>query len=898
VTPLRPGIRRLFLLDRIRRGASREMQEEMDLHIALRAEQLVQGGMPRGEAEEQARHLFALHETTIGDLQAAAIERNRHIRMQERWEAIWQDTRYAARRLAREPAITGFILGTLALGIGINVAAFSVVDRVLLRGPQFVEDADQLVRLYSRVNQPPMGLQTMPWLPHPVFTTLRDRMRTIDGMGAYRVDEVMVGTGANSEMRPVSMASSEMFGLLGVRPAMGRFFGPAEDADHVAVIGERYWQTALGSDPAILGKAIAIDDAPHTIVGIAPGGFTGPQLGRVDVWVPIKVGARNSMNMQIVARLHPGSTADDAARELVQLRAEVESVLPSWAKWLLGAEYIAAPMAYDATARPSFESVMARWLAAISAVILFTSCANVANLLLARLARRRRELAVRVALGSGRARVMRLLALEGLLLALGAAGLAFVVIVFVEPLLKNALFPGGSWTLSLVDGRVLAAVAVFTLVTGMALSIVPAIQAGRRDVSDALRGGNREGESRSRLRSGLTVVQAMLSVVLLVGAGLFLRSLQRVNAVDLGLDPYRVVTVELRYPRVPRNPGETFVQWIARSGSIDRARYRAIVDVAQRVAGVELAAISVGVPFRGSVSVGLWVPGRDSIPVLPGGGPYITAVGERYFQTIGTEIRRGRPFSAAEREGSEAVVIVSETMARALWPNEEALGKCVIIAQREAPCARIVGVAADVHRSGLREEPSMQYYVPMGQERGFSGSWLLVRPRGEASTAWPALRAALQEADPAIQSIDMRLLSQGLDGEMRPLRLGMVAFGLSAALALIVAGLGLYSIMSHAVAWRRHEIGVRLALGARPRSIATLVVGRGAFLATIGIGFGLCLAFGARQWVEPLLFDTSATDPIVFAGVVVLLEALALLAGWLPAQRAVSVSPTEAFRAE
>jgi ABC-type antimicrobial peptide transport system permease subunit len=210
----------------------------------------------------------------------------------------------------------------------------------------------------------------------------------------------------------------------------------------------------------------------------------------------------------------------------------------------------------------------------------------------------------------------------------------------------------------------------------------------------------------------------------------------------------------------------------------------------------------------------------------------------------------------------------------------------------------VVGIAADGHRTGLREEPSMQVYVPIGQERGFSGSWLLVRPIGEASPAWPALREALQRADPAIQTIDVRLLSQGLDGEMRPLRLGMVAFGFGAALALIVAGLGLYSIMAHAVAWRRHEIGVRLALGARPRSIATLIVGRGAVLATIGIGLGLIIAFGARHWVEPLLFNTSATDPFVFSGVAAVLEALALLAGWLPAQRAASVSPTEALRAE
>ena len=497
--------------------------------------------------------------------------------MRERWEATCQDTRYAARRLIREPAITAFILCTLALGIGINVAAFNVVDRVLLRGPQHVLDPHRLVRFYSRVSQK-TGPRTWPWLPHPVFATLRGRMRTVEGMGAYRVDDTMIGSGATSETRRVSLMSSEMFGLLGVKPMRGRFYNTAEDADNVAVISESYWRTRLGADPEIIGKTVAINAVPHTIVGIAPAGFTGPEFRRVDVWTPIKLAQRNSMNVQIAARLKPGTTADDVARELTQDRSQIESVLPRWAGFLRGGQYLVAPISYDATARVPFESVMARWLAAISALILFASCANVANLLLARLARRRRELAVRIALGSGRARVMRLLALEGLLLAAGAALLAFVVIVLIQPIVQGALFPDGSWTFSLLDIRILGAIAAFTVMTGVLVSVVPAIQAGRRDVSEMLHGGNRDGESRSPLRSGLTIVQAMLSVVLLVGAGLFLRSVARVNATDLGMDPDRVLMVELRYPRVPQNPGESFAQWAQRLRSTDRERHRVLPE--------------------------------------------------------------------------------------------------------------------------------------------------------------------------------------------------------------------------------------------------------------------------------------------------------------------------------
>jgi predicted permease len=897
--PLRPGIRGLFSLATWRaRDASRDVADEMELHVALRAEQLERTGMPRDAALDEARRLFATTDTTIQELRDTALDRNRHMRMRDQWDALWQDVRYAARRLAREPLITSFILATLALGIGINVTAFSVADRVLLRGPQHVHEPERLVRFYSRVDQPPSGMQTMPWLPHTAFTTLRDGMRTIEGMAAYRVDDRMVGSGASSQVRRVSLASSELFGLLGVRPFLGRFYGVDEDADNVVVIGERFWRTSLGADRSVVGQALAIDDVPHTVIGVAPEGFTGPQLGRVDAWTPITIGQRNSMNMQLVARLSPGISVETAVADLSALRPQVESTLPSWARWLQGASYSAAPIGYNDAGRESFEAVMARWLAAISVIILFISCANVANLLLARLARRRRELAVRVALGSGRGRVIRLLALEGLLLAVGAAVVALVVIALVEPLVKGALFPNGAWAFSLVDMRILGAVVAFSLLTGVLVSVVPAIQAGRREVSDALRSGSRAGEARSALRAGLTVVQATLSVVLLVGAGLFVRSLQRVNAVDLGIEPDRVVTVELRYPRPPRAPGETFSDWLARGSAVERARHRRLVEVVRSVPGVERAAVSMTLPLNGGVSVGVWVPGRDSIPNLPGGGPWVAGVGEDYFATIGTTIRQGRAFTPDDHEGTEAVTIVNETMALILWPGGGALGGCIHVQDRAAPCARVVGIAADIHRDGLRDQASMQFYVPVGQERGFSGSWLVVRPRGRATASWPALKEALQAADPEISSIDVRVLADGLDGEVRPFRLGMTAFGLSAALALVVAGLGLYSIMAHAVAWRRHEIGVRMALGARPGAIAALVVRRGAVLASVGIGFGILIALGARPWLEPQLFETSASDPVVLVGVVLVLEAVALLAGWLPARRAVSVSPTEALRAE
>jgi predicted permease len=896
---LRPGIRRLFQLDTWRkRDATRDTRDEMELHITLRTEQLERAGMSAVDARAEARRLFAASDSTIDELHAAALDRNQSMRSQQRLDAVWHDLRYAARRLRHDRAATAFICLTLALGIGINVTAFSIVDRVLLRGPQYVRDPDRLVRFYARVDRPALGPSTLPWMPYNTFTALREGLRSAEGVAAYSVREVMVGSGATSATRRVMNANSYLFGLLGVRPAVGRFYGSDEDLANVVVVSERFWKTNLGGDSAIVGKSLAVDDVPHTVIGIAPAGFTGPELQRVDAWIPISQQARNSQNVKIIARLRTGATIDAALREFVQMRAQIEATAPKWAGWLKDAGYLAAPISYDDSAHESFEAVMARWLAAISAMILLISCANVANLLLARLARRRRELAVRVALGSGRGRVVRLLALEGLLLALGAAVVSLAVVALVEPVVQRALFPAGSWAFSLIDARILGVVGLIAMFTALLVAVVPAVQAGRAAVTGALRDGNRGGEARSWLRPSLTVVQAMLSVVLLVGAGLFIRSIQRVNAVNLGMTPDRVLTVELRYPRTPRLSCVSFSDWLAKNGRIERERYARLSEVARRVRGVEQAAVSVGVPFYGAFTVGLWVPGRDSIPVLPGGGPYITAVGPGYFGTIGTPIKRGRAFDATDREGSEAVVIVSETMARTLWPGVEAIGQCLHVSRRDAACARVVGVSADIHRSGLKEEPSMQYYVPIGQESGFSGSYLLIRPRAEVTPAWPALRDALQRADPNISSIDVRLLADGLDEPVRPFRLGRVAFGLGAALALVVAALGLYSVMAHAVAWRRHEIGVRMALGARPQDVAAMVVGRGTTLATLGVAAGLIIAFAARPWLEPRLFETSARDPVVLIAVVILIELVAVLAGWIPARRAVTVSPTEALRAE
>jgi predicted permease len=334
--------------------------------------------------------------------------------------------------------------------------------------------------------------------------------------------------------------------------------------------------------------------------------------------------------------------------------------------------------------------------------------------------------------------------------------------------------------------------------------------------------------------------------------------------------------------------------------ALERQVYRRFLEAVRRLPGVERASITLGIPFDGgSFGSAVWVPGIDSVPVLSFRGPYISAVTSDYFTTMGTRVLRGRAFTDQDREGSEPVVIVGETMARALWPGRDAMGGCVRFGFASSPCSRVVGIAADVHRLGLREERSLQYYVPLGQTGGmFAGATLVVRASSSAPVSFATLRKTILDTEPSVRSVEVEWLAARLEGEMRPLRLGMVTFGLSGALALLVAVLGLYSLMAYMVAWRTREIGVRLALGATHSQLTRLVIGSGTALAALGVIIGLALTLAGGRWLQPHLFDTSAFDPIVLTMVAGILLAVALLAGWVPARRALRISPTEALRAE
>lgn len=882
---LRPGITRLFRI-----GNGREVDDEITLHLELRIESLMRAGMSRADAEREARRLFAESDASLRTLHTTARERDNRMRFREQWESLWQDVRYAIRRFAREPMATGFMVLTLALGIGANVTAFSLVDRILLRGPEHLVDPDALARLYLRTDRPPVGTQTLMRMPFQVYQALRPAMRGVTALSASKVNDGMIGVGAEAHLVRLGIADGDFFPMLGVRPLIGRFFAPGDDAatsGALAILSEGSWRREFSGDPAVLGRTVIVEGVPHRIIGVAPNGFTGPSLGRVDVWGLLDSRDARFRNWNVIVRRARGVPIATVTNEAEAAHRRTAEAGPQWTR---DAQLLAAPIGYDEGARPPTEGILARWLAAISALVLLIACANVINLQLARLARRRQEIAIRIALGAGRGRVVRLMLIEGVLLTIASGVASLAVASITEPIVRGALFENAGWNTSITDGHLLFAVILVTLLTGVAIAVIPAIQAGNPRLAAALKSSARAGGRRSRVRQSLTVIQAALSVVLLVGAGLFLRSLARVRAVDFGMEPERVVVIEATSPLTPGAFEE--------QGMRDRIRYRRLLATVRTEPGVDRVALTIGLPFSGSVTVGLWVPGMDSIPSLPGGGPYITAVDADYFAVTGTRLLRGRTFTEQDREGSAPVVIVGTAMARLLWPSGDALDGCLIIAERSAPCARVVGVVSDIHLSGLHEEASLQYYVPIGQERGFGGMAMIIRPSNGVALSWPASKRGIVAADPSVSAVSIKLLSSALEGEMRPLRLGMVAFGLSALLALIVAALGLYSVMAYMVAWRTHEIGVRMALGATEGSVARLVVGGSVLLAGIGIVIGLAIAFAARTLIQPQLFEVSGADPVVFAGVAGALLLVAIVAGWLPARRAVRIRPTEALRAE
>jgi predicted permease len=823
---------------------------------------------------------------------------------------LWQDIQWSMRGLRRDTAFTAFVVAALTLGIGANAAMFGIVDRLFLSGPPHIRDASRVVRLYLTTQPQGMRQFTTDGFGNVSYDIARQQATSFEAVAAYDVNDIIVGEGAEARSARGGFASATLFPLLGVQPALGRFFREDENlpnsAQHVVVLGYGAWQSWFGGAPDVLAKDVTIGSDRYSVVGVAPRGFTGPQLSPVDAWLPINLqGSRmgadwqttwHSQWLQIVGRLKSGVTIAQASDEVTRI---LHRTYTGDESYVATGRMFVATLSADRDGVEAPEITVVRWLFGVTLIVLVIACANVANLLLARGVRRSREVALRFALGARRSRLVRLLLVESMLLAIGGAVGGIAVAYSLGGLARRLIFAWVDWSTSPVDGGVLAASAVLAVVTGLGVGLLPAWRAVRADLTDALKQGTRDGGGhRARARHVLTIVQAALSVVLLVGAGLFVRSLWNVWTLPLGIDPDRVMVVALTSTRPPLGQIQDLAAKDAERARRDDAS-RALVDDIRRIPRVDHASAAVGMPFGNRFTITLRVPGLATVPRLKTGGPSVSAVSDDYFATVGTRILRGRPFGPADRTGSEPVAIVSDTMAQTIWPGQDPIGRCLISGERPAPpCARIVGVAESTHRSALREPPVMQYYIPFGQEVDFGGTVLLVRSSGDPLLLGPAVRRALIAADPTIRFVDLSTLQDKIDPQAKQWRIGATVFALAGLLALIVAGVGVYSVMAYLVADRTHEIGVRLALGARRADVAKLILRGGIGMAIVGSVLGCVAALVASRTIEALLFNESARDPWVYAGASVVIMVVAGAAGVVPTLRANRISPLLALKAE
>jgi len=703
----------------------------------------------------------------------------------------------------------------------------------------------------------------------------------------------------------------DFFPLLGVRAERGRFFGEEDDrvdAPGTAVVSHEYWRAALGADPGVLGRTLEITGEPYTIVGVAPPGFTGVDLAPVDVWLPLLaagvrlsgcgwVDSRRWYCMSAVVRIAPG--ADVAAA-----RDEATALLVNGRRQGIQAgEYAAKEDMYPGDARvaldpliaargpeASAESKVARWLGGVSVVVLLIACANVANLLLARGTRRRREIAVRLALGVGRTRLVGVIVVESLALALLGAVAAVALAHWGGDVVRRALLPGVLFPDPAFGGRALLFTLGAAVVAGLFAGVVPALQATRAVLAgDLSMGAGTTSGRRSRTRALLTVAQAGLSVVLLVGAGLFVRSVSAVRSLDLGLDVDRLLIATLEF----RTRGSGFL------GMEDPERNEVYASAMERLRGspdVEAVA-GTSSPFQWGTGARLRVPGRDSLPRLPGGGPYVQDVTPSYLTTVGLRVLRGRDLSPSDGPGAERVALISETMSRTLWPDEEPLGQCLLVGDTEE-CTTVVGVVEDASRGQIREDPYMTYYLPLAQREGRTLQGLYIRTTGDPERTAAALAPVLRGMDPRVRFATVRSLREQIDPQTRSWTLGATMFSVFGLLALLVAAVGLYGVLAFDVAQRTRELGIRTALGAERTRLLRSVVLDGVRLALVGVALGLGVALAAAPRVGALLFEVSPRDPVVLSVVATTLVAVALLAALVPALRATRVDPVTALRTE
>ncbi|HEX8692962.1 MAG TPA: ADOP family duplicated permease [Longimicrobium sp.] len=861
-----------------------DLADEVAFHREMIEEDLIRRGMPPDQARHAARRAMG-NETLMR-------ESARHVWLWPSLEAVWQDARHAARGLRRSPIFTVGATLTLALGIGANTAMFSLVDRLLFRAPARMVDPASVHRVYRYRTME--GRESLTGGQYARYVDLARWATGFSESATYSLKSLAVGSGERTRLANVAVVSAGFFGFFDAPPALGRYFTAAEDApprpEPVAVLSGTAWRTWFGGRKDIVGSTVQIGAAVYTIIGVAPDGFVGLWPYRPPAaYIPVATYAStagppdwattysHAIGLEMIVRRKPGVTlaaanADltTALRRSFQRQIEEDPGYPPLAS--LRPRAVAGSVLAERGPESSSVARAARWLGGVSIIVLLIACANVANLVLARTISRRREIAVRIALGVSRRRLLGLLLTEGLVLALlgGIAGVA--VAVWASGVLRAAFLPGTDQPALITDWRTLRFAAAVALGAGLLAGLAPLAQLRRGSLAGDLRSRARDGaHQRSALRAGLVLLQSALSVVLLVGAGLFVQSLRNVRDVRLGFDPDSVLRVELDMRGVGLD-----------SAAMVALRLR-LLDAARSVPGVTHATLRESVPFDGATSWPLFVPGIDSVSAI--GEFNFNAVSADYFATMGTRIVRGRGIASTDVEGAPRAAVVGRSMARVLWPDQDPIGQCMRVGADTAPCTYVVGIAEDIHSQSIQAEPGLfYYYLSTAQWQPQEGG-LFVRAH-HASRLVEPLRVRLQREMPGSSFVTVTPLAEVVDAEIRPWIVGATVFTAFGALALILAAAGLYSVMAYSVTQRRYELGVRLALGAGPARVVTLVVMQGVRAMLTGVAIGCAIAIAAGRWVGPMLFELRPSDPGVFGIVVGTMLMVAILASAIPALRA------------
>lgn len=813
---------------------------------------------------------------------------------------LLQDLRYGFRRLLKSPGFTLIAVLSLALGIGANTSIFSLVNTVLFRPLPGVENPKQLVSVY-----PVRQDRSMALFSYPSLSDVRDRNEVLSGLSAFKFATLSLSHDGNNERVWGYLVTGNYFDVLGVKPALGRTFLPEEDRTRgshpVVVLSYSCWQRRFNADPSIIGQNIILNGHTFNVVGVAPEGFNGTEVVfQPEMWVPMMMAevvepgsnwmdARGTGVLFTIGRLKPGVSVARAEASLSGLAHQLGEEYPDISR---GETMALNPpgLLVPRLRRPAI--AFAGILMLIVGLVLLLACINLANLLLARATERRKEIAVRLALGASRWRLIRQLLTESLLLSITGGLLGLFLAWWINSLI--AVFkPPVDFPILIdlkIDWRVLLFTAVASLMTGILFGLLPALQATRPDVVTTLKADSAiGGYRRSRLRNVLVVAQMALSLILLICAGLILRSVQQVQKMNPGFEAEKAVEIslDLGLQGYDAARGQEF--------------YRQLVERIAAVPGVEAVSFANYLPLSFSrVNRGIYVEGQPAAR----GAQLPTALNSRlapdYFRVMGIPILYGRDFNAQDKEQEAKVAIVNEAFTRRFWPglasSSEALGKRFSFAGTEDKFWEVIAVARDGKYISLSESPQPFVYIPL-QNSDLSLT-LVARTASNPQTALTAIRNEVRQLDATLPVYDAKSLTEHLSLSLFPTRVAAAALGSFGILALGLAVIGLYGIVSYSVAQRTQEIGLRIALGAQVFDLLKLIVGQGMKLALIGMAFGIIGALALAKLMSSLLIGVSSTDPTIFAGITLLLVVIVLVACYVPARRATKVDPMTALRCE